>query len=73
MNDQLRWVAGTSEAEGFKRDLKGLKAWELKDLRRNLDERRRSEGSEPGERDMRWELGMKLEFIADEMYRRGYE
>ena len=73
MNYPLRWVAGTPEAEQFKRELKGLKAWELRDLRRSLNGRARSSGSDPDERNMRWELGQKLQFIDDEMYRRGYD
>lgn len=72
MNYTDHWVSGTPEAEDFKRTLKGLKAWELKDLRRNLNERHRSEGSDPDERPMRWELRQKVEFVGDEMYRRGY-
>ena len=73
MNYPLRWVAGTPEAEQFKRDIKGLKAWELRENRQALNERIRSSGSDPDERAMRWEFGQKLQFIEDEMDRRGYE
>lgn len=73
MNRPLPWARGTPEAENFKRELKGLKAWELRENIQALKERVRSSRPDPDERSMRQEFSQKLELIYDEMDRRGYD
>jgi hypothetical protein len=73
VNHPLPWSRGTPEAEDFKRTLKALKAWELRENLQALKERLRISGRDPDERSMRREFNQKLELIYDEMDRRGYE
>ena len=73
MTYSVPWARGTPEAEDFKRDLRGMKAWELRENIQAMKQRVRSSGSDPDEGAMRREFDMKLELIYDEMDRRGYE
>ncbi|MGA8459744.1 MAG: hypothetical protein WB800_30390 [Streptosporangiaceae bacterium] len=73
MNYTLPWAPGTPEAEDFKRSLRTLKAWELRENIQALKQRVHGSGTDPDERAMRREFSQKLEFIYDEMDRRGYE
>lgn len=73
MTNTLPWAPGTPEAEDFRRTLRGLRAWELRENIRMLKERVGNSGADPDEGAMRREFNQKLEFIYDEMDRRGYE
>jgi hypothetical protein len=73
MSYSVPWARGTPEAEAFKRDLKRMQAWELRENIKAMRQRVRSSGSDPDEGAMRREFDLKLELIYDDMDRRGYD
>jgi hypothetical protein len=68
----LKWVKGTPEAEDFCKSIRHLRSGELRALRKDL-ENRRHEAEIDQNFATKWEMGMKIEFILDELYRRGHD